>query len=265
MRATINGFEMAFDDVGSGPAVVLVHGFPLCRQMWQPQAEALVAAGYRVITPDLRGFGESAPAGDCCTMADFADDIAALLEHLKIAQAVVGGMSMGGYVLLSLLQRHPQKVRAAAFIVTRADADDAAGKARRTALIEEVRNGRASVVPEAFAGLVFAPATKESKPELVRKVRDWMEVTSPQGMMAALAAIRDRESFIDRLSCMTQPAWVVGAEEDQAIPPAKSVEIAERWPQSHLLLIGGGGHMVNLEQPAEFNKGMLAFLQTLPI
>jgi len=264
MRATINGFDMAFDDSGSGPAVVLIHGFPLNRQMWQPQVAALTAAGYRVITPDLRGFGESAASGDCCAMADYADDIAALLDHLQVRNAVVGGMSMGGYVLLSMLQRHPHKVRAAAFIVTRADADDEAGKARRTGLIEEVRNGRAVVVPEIFSGLVFAPATQEEQPELTVRVRTMMESSSPLGMMAALAAIRDRESFMDRLSTMSQPAWVVGAEQDQAIPPAKAVEIAERWPNSHFQLIANAGHMVNMEQPEAFNQGLLAFLQSLP-
>jgi pimeloyl-ACP methyl ester carboxylesterase len=125
---------LAYDDNGSGQPLLLIHGFPLNRTMWRPQIEALTQAGYRVITPDLRGFGESRPTSAAVSMSSYADDIVALMDHLRLPQAVVGGMSMGGYVLLNLLERYPERVSAAIFIVTRAGADDAAGKGKRTVL-----------------------------------------------------------------------------------------------------------------------------------
>lgn len=137
MNTIINGITLAYDDHGSGPAVVLVHGFPLCRRMWHPQIKAVTDAGFRLVTLDLRGFGESdAPEGPY-SMELFADDVAGLLDYLGINRAVVGGMSMGGYVLFNLVERHAGRLAGAVFITTRATADDEAAKARRLQLAQE--------------------------------------------------------------------------------------------------------------------------------
>ena len=155
MKADINGISLAYSDRGKGLPLVLIHGFPLCRKMWRPQAEALAKAGCRVITPDLRGFGESTLASDTVSMAIYADDIVALLDHLGIDKAVVGGMSMGGYVLLNLLERYPGRIAAPIFIVTKADGDDEAGKIRRTALAELTRNQGNLPVADSFRSILF--------------------------------------------------------------------------------------------------------------
>ena len=137
-NAFINGNMIAYDDVGTGPAVMLIHGFPLNRSMWRPQLGDLVAAGYRVITPDLRGFGESDVPDGTYSMDLFSDDLVGLLDHLEIEQAVVAGMSMGGYVLFNLLVRYPERISGAVFVVTRSVADDEAGRARRLQLATEL-------------------------------------------------------------------------------------------------------------------------------
>jgi pimeloyl-ACP methyl ester carboxylesterase len=123
MKATVNGITLGYDDIGSGPAVVLLHDFPLSRRMWEPQIAPLVAAGYRVIVPDLRGFGESSKAEASCEISVYADDVVALLNYLGIGRAVFGGMSMGGYVLFNLLERFRSRAMAAAFFATRSGAD----------------------------------------------------------------------------------------------------------------------------------------------
>ena len=253
---------LKYDDIGSGLPVVLVHGFPLNRQMWSPQAEALTKAGYRVICPDLPGFGES-PAIDNASMSAYADAVVGLLDDLGIDKAVVGGMSMGGYVLLNLVERYPQRLLGAMYIVTRAAADDAAGKEKRTMLANEVSSGNRVIVPETFAQVLFAPQTLQEKPELVRDVRQWMESTSPGGIVGGLLAMRDREDFVARLSKLSLLSLVIGAEHDLAVPLEHAQTLAKGLPNADLKVIPEAGHMANLEQAQTFNEALLSFLQNL--
>jgi 3-oxoadipate enol-lactonase len=263
MKADINGSTLAYSDRGKGLALVLIHGFPLCRKMWRPQAEALAKTGCRVITPDLRGFGESGLPSGTVTMDVYADDIIALMDHLGIDKAAVGGMSMGGYVLLNLLERYPERVAAPIFITTRAGGDDAAGKARRTALAEACRDQGILPVAEAFRTILFAPETQTDNPELVEEVFGWIDATDPRGAAAGLIAMRDRKDYIALLGSFSQPALVIGADQDQAAPVENSRLIAEGLPEAELCILHGGGHMVNLEQPTGFNEAILEFLAGL--
>ena len=263
MRADINGTSIAYSDRGKGLPLVLIHGFPLCRKMWRPQSEALAKAGCRVVTPDLRGFGESGLPPGMVSMQTYADDIVGLLDHLRIDKAVVGGMSMGGYVLLDLLERYPGRVAAPIFIVTKAGGDDDAGKARRTALAEACRVQGISPVAEAFRNLLFANATMTDNPELVETVFGWVRATGPCSAAAALVAMRDRKDYIPLLGHFNQPALVIGADQDQASPVEHSQVLAEGLPAGDLKIVNGGGHMVNMEQPERFNDAILAFLASL--
>ena len=263
MKAELNGITLAYSDRGDGLPLVLLHGFPLCRKMWRSQNEALTKAGCRVITPDLRGFGESGLTSGVVSMDIYADDIVALMDHLGIDKAVVGGMSMGGYVLLNLLERYPDRVAAPIFMVTKAGDDDDAGKARRTALAEACRAQGILPVAEAFNNILFAPATMADNPELVAEVFGWMNATDPEGAVAGLIAMRDRKGHVDLLGSISQPALVIGADQDRAVPEENSRIIAEGLPDAKLCILQGGGHMVNLEQPEEFNEAILAFLEGL--
>ena len=165
MHATINGINLAYDDHGSGQPLLLIHGFPLCRRMWHPQIQAVTAAGYRLIVPDLRGFGESDAPDGPYTIGLFADDLVELLDHLGVEQAVVGGMSMGGYVLFDLLERYPERVRGACFLLTRATADDEAGKERRLTLARDVMRFGPQVIADQFATASVRRRVAEGAPE----------------------------------------------------------------------------------------------------
>jgi pimeloyl-ACP methyl ester carboxylesterase len=260
MQRTLNGEKLAFDDFGTGPAVVLIHGFPLNRQMWAPQVEPLVDAGFRVILPDLRGFGDS--AGDANGSMDrYADDIIVLLDYLGVDRAVIGGMSMGGYVLLNLLERYYERLSAALFIVTRAAADDDTGRAKRDNLIAAVQRGNAQLVAATFAGLVFAPQTAQRHPQLPVKVRSWMDAISADGLIAALRAMRDRRDSVAMLPDYHLPALVISASDDQAMPLEHYQTLCHDLPHAECALLADAGHMVNLEQPEAFNRTLLAFLQ----
>ena len=251
---------LAFTEKGSGPAVVLIHGFPLCGRMWEPQMEALSQAGYRVLAPDLPGFGASPPLDEMASMDAYADAVIDLLDRLGVERAVVGGMSMGGYVLLSLAERYPERLLAALYLVTRAAADDSVGKARRSELAGEVRGGNREAVPEAFEKVLFAPGTLQRQPRLVNRVRAWMETANPEGAAAALLAMRSRKDYLATLPELRVPAMVVGAEKDLAIPPVHAEALAAGLPDAELHIITDAGHMANLEQPAAFNRALLDFL-----
>src|SRR3954447_17641018 len=122
--------ELAYDDVGAGPCVVLIHGHPFDRSLWQPQLEAL-AADFRVIAPDLRGFGESPVTSDCVTMREYAEDIEELLARLGIGEAAIVGLSMGGLVAMELATAHPERCWALGLVTTTVEPVSTEERARR--------------------------------------------------------------------------------------------------------------------------------------
>lgn len=264
MNVSVDDINLAYDDVGTGPAVLLIHGFPLNRQMWQPQLKPIADAGYRVIAPDLRGFGASdAPAGGY-SMDRFADDVIALLDALKIDKAVVGGMSMGGYILMNLMERYPDRVRAACFIATRSNADDEAGRERRKAMAAEAERLGANPIIKIFAELLFAAETSQTSPELIARVTSWMRETSPKGLAGGLLAMRDRKDYTQQLPSFRHPSLVIAGAEDRAAPAEAAQTLIEGLSGCRSKVIEKAGHMVNMEQPAIFNETMIEFLSSLP-
>ncbi len=263
MEAIINGIRMAYDDAGSVPAVLLVHGFPLCRRMWHPQTAALLAAGYRVIAPDLRGFGDSdAPEGPY-SMAIFADDLIALLDHLEIETAVVGAMSMGGYILLDLLERYRSRITGACFFQTRPNADDEPGKARRLQLAQEAREKGPQVIADAFLPLLFCDETLAHRLKLTEEVYGWMVNTATAGLAGGLLAMRDRKDFTPLLPGFNLPCLATVGAADKIVPTAILDVFKNGLPNCKTALIPDAGHMANLESPGPFNAELLGFLAEL--
>src|SRR6185369_17228604 len=126
----IDDIEMAYTDTGAGRPVVLSHGYPFNRSLWNEQVAAL-SAGHRVIVPELRGFGESEGSEGTATMIRMAEDVALLMDHLGIARATIAGLSMGGYVALAFYKQFASRVRALILADTRAQADTVEGKQTR--------------------------------------------------------------------------------------------------------------------------------------
>jgi pimeloyl-ACP methyl ester carboxylesterase len=126
----VREIELAYDDVGAGVPVVLLHGFPFNRTLWREQVEAL-GGSYRVVAPDLRGHGETTATTEPATMEEMARDVAALLDEMQIGRPVLGGLSMGGYVALAFCRLFPRRVRALMLADTRAQADTEDGKRAR--------------------------------------------------------------------------------------------------------------------------------------
>ncbi len=264
MHTIINGISLAYDDRGTGLPLLLIHGFPLSRSIWAPQLTALQGE-FRVIAPDLRGFGESDAPDGPYSMDCFADDMIGLLDHLGIDRAVVGGMSMGGYVLMNMLARYPQRVSAACFMVTRAGADDEAGKERRLTLAREVLAKGPRIVTDAFNTILFSSRAGEGSSALSAEVGSIMARTSSRGLAGGLLAMRERPDFTPRLADVHIPSLVIGAEFDQAIPPEESRLLAEKLPHARLVIVPDAGHMAGMENPAVVNRELRLFLASLPL
>jgi len=262
MNTLVNGISLAYDDCGAGQPLLLIHGFPLSRKIWAPQIASL-SNRFRVIAPDLRGFGGSdAPEGPY-SMELFSDDLVGLLDGLGIAKAAVCGMSMGGYVLLNMLQRYPDRVAAACFMVTKGGADDEAGKERRTMLSGEVLAKGAQAVAEPFSRILFAPGGEEARPKLFGEIMQIMLETRPQGLSAGLLAMRERKDYSDSLGGIRIPSLVIGAELDKAIPAMESRKLAAALPDAKLVIVPDAGHMAGMEQPEAVNSALLSFLTPL--
>ena len=264
MNLKINDIDLAFDDCGEGPCLLLIHGFPLNRQMWQPQLSPLAKAGYRVIAPDLRGFGGSEASAGGYSMDGFADDLIALLDALQIRRAVVGGMSMGGYILMNLLERHPERIAAACFIATRSSADDEAGRERRSAMAAEAERLGANPIIKIFAELLFAPQSAQTRPELIARVTSWMRDTHPRALAGGLLAMKDRKDYTPLLPGFAHPSLVIAGAEDRAASPGAVELLTAGLPCCQSRIIAAAGHMVNMEQPEAFNGALLQLLNRLP-
>src|SRR6266567_1837500 len=164
MKVRVRGIELGYDDLGSGPAVVLLHGYPFNRSMWHEQVAALKQT-HRVITPDLRGHGESDVTSSPATMKDMALDVAALLELLNISRATVAGLSMGGYVALAFYRLFQLRVRSLILADTRAQADTDEGKQNRAAQREQALEHGMEGIANSLLPKLLAPETVARRPE----------------------------------------------------------------------------------------------------
>src|SRR5688572_10645743 len=183
--------EIAYDDVGSGSPVVLLHGYPFNRSMWREQVDAL-KTDYRIITPDLRGHGDTAATNGPATMDDMARDVAALLDNLGIERMVLGGLSMGGYVTLAFYRRFPLRVRALILADTRPQADTAEARLNREEQANKILEEGMQAIASEFLKKVLTPTTLEREPEIVARVREMITRTNPRGAAAALRGMADR-------------------------------------------------------------------------
>lgn len=248
-----------YEESGSGRPLILIHGFPLSSAIWREQTASL-SDRFRVIAPDLRGFGKSTPPDLPYSMDLYADDTIMLMDHLGIDKAAVCGMSMGGYVLLNLLERYPHRIDAACFMVTKAGGDDEEGRGRRTALAKEVLKSGAAAAADAFSRILFAPGTLAKSPDMVSELYSTMLDASPSGLASALLAMRDRPDYSERLGDFRVRSLVIGAQDDMAMSTDESRKLAAGLPDSSLCIVPDAGHMVMLEQPEAVNRLLAGFL-----
>ncbi|MBW5483859.1 alpha/beta fold hydrolase [Streptomyces bambusae] len=261
---TVNGTALRYDDHGpaDGLPVLLVHGHPFNRSMWRPQVEALTRAGHRAVTPDLRGYGESEVVPGTTAFAEFADDLAALLDHLGIDRAVIGGVSMGGQITMEFQRTHPGRVRALILCDTSPAPELEAGKEARRAMADRLlAEGMAGYADEVIDKMI-APYNVTAQPETAAHVLGMMRTTDPRGAAAALRGRAERPSYLGTLAATDVPVLVVVGADDTYTTVADTQTWTPVLPQADVIVIEGAGHLPNLEQPETVNTALLHFLHT---
>jgi pimeloyl-ACP methyl ester carboxylesterase len=248
---------LAFTDTGLGHPLVLLHAFPLDRAMWEPQLSAL-SGKLRVIAPDLPGFGGS--AAEAWSVDSAADQVAALLDQLKLPKVALGGLSMGGYVALAFARRHASRLSHLILADTRSEPDDSAGKDNRNRLIKLTEEFGPSKVYEVMLPKVLSEGTHQSKPKVVEFVRAIAAKQSGPGVIGGLVALRDRPDATADLEKIAVPTAILVGESDAVTPPRMAEAMAERIPGNKLIRIPDAGHLSNVENPAAFNAALLELL-----
>lgn len=255
---------LAYSDDGPGPPVVLLHGFPLSRSMWDAQRGTL-GSRYRVIAPDLRGHGESAAIPGVATVDAMADDVIETLDGLQLrAPLVLGGLSMGGYVALSIAERYPERLRALMLLNTRAKADPPETARVREDLARQVEAGKSpEPVVSGMLPKLFSPLTYERKADLVDRMRQVIMATDPAGVAATLRGLAVRPDRTGILSSIRVPTLVLAGSDDALIPREESEAMAGAIPDARLVIVPEAGHLAPLENPADSNRSIEEFLDSL--
>jgi pimeloyl-ACP methyl ester carboxylesterase len=262
VQATINGIALAYSDTGSGLPLVFLHAFPLNRTMWAAQ-EAALSPQFRIITVDLRGHGDSDAPLWHYTLDQAAEDVRALMDHLSIGQAVLIGLSMGGYILLAFYRKYAERVKGLVLADTKAQADTAEGKEVRFQMAQVAYRKGAAAISDIMIPKLLCSETIDTRPDLVEKVRTMIEGNELSGIVGDLMAMAERADSTPLLGKIVCPAHIIVGELDQATPPSDAKLMAARIPGARLTVISKAAHLTNLEQPDAFNRIVRDFASDL--
>lgn len=250
---------VGYDEAGSGMPLLLLHGFPHDRSLWAAQLAA-PPRGARMLAPDLPGFGESASA-EVPSLEHWADWVASVLDALGIDRAVVGGLSMGGYLAFAFWRRHPQRVAGLVLADTRAGADSLDGQEKRVAMQAQVlKEGPAAIAAAMLPGMV-GKTTRAERPRAVEYLDAMMRRASVAAIHDALEAMRTRRDSTPTLPTITVPTLVICGDEDALTPVKESQAMHAAIPDAQLAVIPGAGHASCVEHPAAFNAVLSGWLQ----
>ena len=263
MKTTINTVEIAYDDHGIGLPVIFLHAFPLNRSMWTDLSAALLKEQrYRLVALDWRGFGESTINNMVSTMELFADDVAGLMDTLGMRQAILCGLSMGGYAALAFLRKYPQRLSGLILADTRpgADSEEAKVNRERVAHLAETRGN--GVIADLQVPKLISDYTHRYHPEVAARIRRMIATATPSGIAAASRGMAQRADLTHLLPSILFPTLVVVGESDAITPPDMAREFAAKIPGAQTVVIPYAGHLSNLEQPENFFEVVRSFLAT---
>jgi pimeloyl-ACP methyl ester carboxylesterase len=269
----------AAQDCSPANTVVLLHAFPLNADMWQAQLDA-APARWRFIAPDLQGFGHSpldvpqVGPGDhriaaqdlglaAASLDTDAADVIALLDHLGTPDAVIVGLSMGGYLALALCRIAPSRVSGLVLANTKAEPDTAEGRRGREQMMARVAQVGVAGLADEMLPRLLGETSRRERPDVVARVRDIAAANGVDGVRRAIAAMMHRPDSTGLLADLACPALVMASEEDQITPPDQARAMHRILRAARLVVMAGAGHLSNLERPDAFNDALHRFLHPL--
>jgi len=259
MRVAMNGYSLAVEDGGQGTPVLMLHGFPMSSAAFAPIRPRVERAA-RLITIDLRGFGASdAPPGSY-DMDSLADDVVRVADHLELDRFVLGGHSMGGYVVFRVATHHRHRLAGLILIDTRAAADTAEGAAKRRAAIATIAGGGRAAFLNGFLPLLVAPATRDRQPELMEQVAEIAARIPDHVLIGCLEGMMTRPDSRGLLASLDLPALVVHGADDAVMPVDEARALALALPRGELLEVPDAGHTPTLERPDAVGNAIARFL-----
>ena len=261
MYATVNGARLAYWDHGQAHkvALLLVHGFPLDHRLWRAQLDGLSSL-VRVIAPDLAGHGISGSPAHPYSMDWYADDLAALLNHLGVERVILAGLSMGGYIAFAFWRRHPERVRALVLMDTRAEPDSSQDRSNRDASAARVQAAGAQSFVREMLPRLLAPQNLSGGRAVDEALR--MMASQPvSGIIGALGALRDRADSRPTLPAITVPTLVLVGEADALTPPKDGEAMAQAIPDAQMIVVSDAGHLSPMENPRAVNAALRVFIR----
>jgi pimeloyl-ACP methyl ester carboxylesterase len=249
---------LSYAEKGKGEPVVLLHGFPLDRRMWEAQI-AEFSARRRVIAPDLPGFGQS-KSEEPFTIASLADDVHQFLSDINAVPCILAGLSMGGYVALAYMRKYASGVRGLILVDTKAEGDNPQQKEGRAKMVELARKEGSKAIADQMLPKLVAEDVPKTRPAIARSLRAMMEACPPRTIEHALVAMRDRPDQTPHLESIAAPTLIVVGDADAITPVTVAEAMQRRIPNSTMAVIRGAGHMSPVEQPAQVNHAMGQFL-----
>lgn len=256
----IRGERWHVIDEGDGPAVLFIHGFPFDHAMWDAQRRRF-RDRYRVIIPDLPGFGRSPAAATPFTIPGIADELALLLDAVGATGPVtVCGLSMGGCIALSFVKNHAARMSGLVLCDMRSVGESPEGQTTRRTMAERVLKEGSTIAAEAMMPRLFGPKANEDLPGMVDQIRNRILATSGRSLAAGQHALADRPDATAWLGAITVPTLVIVGEHDRISPPAEMQATAAAIPGSEYVVVPDAGHLAPLENAPVVNAALESFL-----
>jgi len=254
--------EILYWSLGDGPAVVLLHPFPVHHEFWMPVAE-LLSSRYRVIFPDLRGHGDSGVGDGPATMEKHAADLRNVMDDAGIGRAPILGVSIGGYLLFEFWRRYRSRVAALALANTKAPADNFAGRAARIEAANDVLQRGTEPFFQSMLARALGPTTRQSRPDLVDGALRMMRQMSPQDVALVQRGMADRPDSVETLKMIDVPTLLITGDEDVLTGVNEAELMRKHIPGSQMRVIPKAGHYAAFEQPEQAGRLLRQFLDSL--
>ena len=262
LRLTSDDAEIAYEVLGNGPPVVLLHPFPVNHEFWLPAAQALESR-YRLILPDLRGHGDSGVGEGPATMAKHAADIARVCDQEGIGRAVFIGVSIGGYLLFEFWRRYRGRVAGLGLFNTRAQAETPESRAARLQAAADVLEHGVEPFIDTMIPKLFGKTTMETRPDLVAAARRLILRMSPLDINLVQRGMAERPDSVASLKTINVPSLLLAGDEDVATPVPQAELMRQNIPGADMKVIARAGHYAAFEQAEEVGRVLRQFLDKI--